>query len=441
MRIVALPISILAAICNVPGAQAADIFTGSGVVIGTGGEILTNAHVVANCTQITVRFFTGNSEMAVLVARDEKNDLAVVRTKQANISPSSVATFREGSPLRAGDTVVALGYPLSGLLATTANLSVGNVSALAGLGDDSRYIQISAPVQPGNSGGPLLDSSGHVVGVVTAKLDAARVARFTGDIPQNVNFALKVEVVRTFLDSKGIAYQRARSEQQLLPPDVGDIARPFTAYIECHRAAGTSSAAARATPNLSIAKAVLYEEEPTDPNGKRLVGSVIWRTETVSPGQGQPPDLAVRADVTIPERKLVVVWSLRRNTDKRLPATHTIEITFKLPADFPAGGVSGVPGILMKQAESTRGVALAGQAVKVTPAFYLVGLSNGDAKKERNLQLLKEHPWFDIPMVYNNNRRAILSLEKGATGERSFADAFKFWNQPVAGELGYPLRR
>ena len=89
-----------------------------------------------------------------------------------------------------------------GFWPATTNLSVGNVSALAGLGDDSRYLQISAPVQPGNSGGPLLDASGHLVGIVTAKLDA-RVARFTGDVPQNVNFALKAEVARTFLDSKG----------------------------------------------------------------------------------------------------------------------------------------------------------------------------------------------------------------------------------------------
>jgi cyclophilin family peptidyl-prolyl cis-trans isomerase len=141
--------------------------------------------------------------------------------------------FYEGRLFRAGDAVVALGYPLSGLLASTANVSVGNVSALAGLGDDSRYLQISAPVQPGNSGGPLLDASGHLVGIVTAKLDAARVARFTGDIPQNVNFALKAEVARTFLDSKGIAYRTAPSEQRLSPADVGDIARPFTVYIEC----------------------------------------------------------------------------------------------------------------------------------------------------------------------------------------------------------------
>jgi hypothetical protein len=176
-------------------------------------------------------------------------------------------------------------------------------------------------------------------------------------------------------------------------------------------------------------KVVLYEEDPADPNGKRFVGSAIWRTETVTPGPGQPPELAIRADVEVPERKLAMTWSLRRNTDKGLPATHTVEIMFKLPADFPAGGISNVPGILMKQAEQTRGVPLAGLAVKVTPGFYLIGLSNMDADKDRNIQLLKERGWFDIPVVYNNNRRAILAMEKGSPGERAFADAFKAWKQ------------
>ena len=102
---------------------------------------------------------------------------------------------------------------------------------------------------------------------------------------------------------------------------------------------------------------------------------------------------------------------------------------FKLPADFPAGGISNVPGILMKQARSTRGVPLVGLAVKVTPGLYLLGLSNQEADKERNLQLLKERGWFDIPVAYNNNRRAILAMEKGTPGERAFADAFTAWKQ------------
>jgi hypothetical protein len=182
-------------------------------------------------------------------------------------------------------------------------------------------------------------------------------------------------------------------------------------------------------PVAAAQKVVLYEEDPAEPNGKRFVGSAIWRTEMVAPAPGQPPELAVRADIEVPERKLAVTWSLRRNTDKGLPATHTVEITFKLPADFPSGGISNVPGILMKQAEQTRGVPLAGLAVKVTPGFYLIGLSNLEADKDRNIQLLKERGWFDIPVVYNNNRRAILAMEKGSPGERVFADAFKAWKQ------------
>jgi hypothetical protein len=176
-------------------------------------------------------------------------------------------------------------------------------------------------------------------------------------------------------------------------------------------------------------KVFLYEEDPADPNGKSFVGFAIWRTETITPRPGQPPELAIRADVEVPERKLAMTFSFRRNTDKGLPATHTVEVMFKLPADFPAGGISSVPGILMKQAQSTRGVPLAGLAVKVTPGLYLVGLSNQEADKERNLQLLKERGWFDIPVVYNNNRRAILAMEKGTPGERAFADAFKAWKQ------------
>jgi hypothetical protein len=181
---------------------------------------------------------------------------------------------------------------------------------------------------------------------------------------------------------------------------------------------------------------VLYEEEP-DANSTRFVGSVIWRTETVTAGLGQPPELVVRADVEVPERKLAVTWSLRRNTDKGLPATHTVEITFKLPADFPFGGISNVPGILMKEGERTRGAPLKGLAVNVTPSFYLIGLSNQEADKQRNLQLLEERGWFDMPVVYNNNRRAILAMEKGAPGDRALADAFKAWKQL---EAAMPVR-
>jgi hypothetical protein len=176
-------------------------------------------------------------------------------------------------------------------------------------------------------------------------------------------------------------------------------------------------------------RVVLYEEDSSNPQGKQLVGSAVWRTETVSPGSGLAPELQVRADITVPERNMTVTWTLRRNTDQALPASHTIEIMFNLPADFPGGGIANVPGVLMKESEQARGVPLAGLAVKVTNGFFLIGLSAVDADVQRNIQLLKDRPWFDIPIVYNNGGRAILALEKGPPGDRAFADAFAAWGK------------
>lgn len=190
---------------------------------------------------------------------------------------------------------------------------------------------------------------------------------------------------------------------------------------------GTSTANA---PAAAVAqKVVLYDEDPNDPQGKRYVGSAIWRTETVSPGPGLAPELAIRADVEIPERRMRMTWSLRRNTDKALPASHTIEIMFTLPADFAEGGIGNVPGVLMKQNEQARGVPLAGLAVKVTNGYFLIGLSAVDIDVQRNIQLLKERDWFDIPIVYTSGKRAILAVEKGTPGGRAFEEAFRAWGQ------------
>ena len=176
-------------------------------------------------------------------------------------------------------------------------------------------------------------------------------------------------------------------------------------------------------------RVVLYEEEPDDPQGKRFVGTVLWRTEMRPATPGRPPELAVRGDVDVPERQMKVTLSFRRNTDASLPASHTIEIVFTVPGDSSSGGVQKVPGVLMKQAEQTRGVPLAGLAVPVTPGYFLIGLSSLESDMQRNIQLLKERSWFDIPIIYNNNRRAILALEKGTPGEQAFSQAFAAWKQ------------
>jgi hypothetical protein len=175
-------------------------------------------------------------------------------------------------------------------------------------------------------------------------------------------------------------------------------------------------------------RVVLYDEDPAEPQGKQYVGQVVWRTENVA-GPNGTTDIAIRADIDIPDRKFKSALTIRRNNDTALPASHTVEMTFQLPPDFAGGGVSSVPGVLMKSNEQTRGTPLAGLAVKVTDNFFLIGLSNVEADRGRNLQLLKERSWFDIPLVYGNQRRAIVALEKGAPGERAFNDAFAVWQQ------------
>jgi hypothetical protein len=174
---------------------------------------------------------------------------------------------------------------------------------------------------------------------------------------------------------------------------------------------------------------VLYEEDPSDPNGKRYTGTVVWSLENVAAGPGQPMDKAIRGDISIPERNMTVTFTIRRNTDKDLPASHTVSINFTLPADFSHGGIQEIRGLLMKQSESTRGVTLAGLSVKVTTGFFLIGLSATEGDVQRNIQMLKERGWFDIAVVYNDNRRAILAVEKGPQGDRVFNDAFAAWGQ------------
>jgi hypothetical protein len=189
---------------------------------------------------------------------------------------------------------------------------------------------------------------------------------------------------------------------------------------------------ASSNPNanaLAAQKVVLYEEDQTDPAGKRFDGTLVWRTDSVSAGPGQGPEVAIRAHIEIPEQRIGVRLSLRSNDDKALSASHTFEIMFELPPNFAHGGISDIPGVLMKEAESTSGVPLAGVGVKVATNFFLISLSPVDADMQRNVQLLKERSWFDIPVVYNDGHRATLAIEKGTAGERAFSDAFAAWEQ------------
>ncbi|HYM30752.1 MAG TPA: trypsin-like peptidase domain-containing protein [Candidatus Cybelea sp.] len=206
--------------------------SGSGFFVTKSGYIITNAHVTDECKQIVARRPGDADSAATLVASDKRNDLALLKI---DAKPARVAAFREDRGVRQGDNVIAYGFPLlsTGIVATDGNLTTGTVSALAGMGNDTRFLQITAPVQAGNSGGPLVDASGNVIGIVTAKANALMIAAATGDVPQNINFAIKSSVMRDFLDANGVAYVTAKSAADLKTADIGERTRQFTVIVEC----------------------------------------------------------------------------------------------------------------------------------------------------------------------------------------------------------------
>ena len=211
--------------------SAEQIVSGSGFFVGGNGEVLTNAHVVEGCRSSPQVTGPGTRATARVIARDTGIDLALLKVSQ---QPQATARLRLTA--KQGENVFAYGFPLAGLLSSGGNFTAGTVTALAGIRDDSRSLQISAPVQPGSSGGPLLDEAGNVVGIVVAKLDALKVARVTEDVPQNVNFAIKATVAADFLGAHGVRYTGPDEwEPVLLPSTIAERARAFTVRIECER--------------------------------------------------------------------------------------------------------------------------------------------------------------------------------------------------------------
>jgi S1-C subfamily serine protease len=205
-----------------------NVGSGTGFFVGRDGAILTNAHVVDNCSTVTVVPDGSGPVPARVTATDRTNDLALLKT---DYTPKKVANLRIG--IRLGEPIAAFGFPLSGVLASNGNFTLGNITALAGLGDDTRHMQISAPVQPGNSGGPLLDNKGDVVGIVTYKLNALKTAAASGDIPQNVNFAVKASAAATFLESNRVVAEPGAGSAVLQPADLADHAKAMSAFVQC----------------------------------------------------------------------------------------------------------------------------------------------------------------------------------------------------------------
>jgi S1-C subfamily serine protease len=170
--------------------------SGTGFFVTVDGFLITNEHVVKEASQI--RIVTSTGLLAAKVVRvDMANDLALLKT-EGKFMPLPVAA---STTAHLGTTVVTVGFPNPGLQGFTPKFAKGEIAALAGGQDDPRFFQISVPLQPGNSGGALVDERGNVVGVVSAKLDAAAALAVSGALPENVNYAVKSGFLLSFLES------------------------------------------------------------------------------------------------------------------------------------------------------------------------------------------------------------------------------------------------
>ncbi len=199
---------------------------GSGFLVSDKGHILTNEHVVSDCRSFRV---SPPGDPAILRGRDKANDLALLQVPpHKSMRPVS---FQERSA-QLGSDVLAVGYPLRGKAGRGLNITKGTISALSDGDGDSRLLQFTAPVQPGNSGGPLLDESGLVVGVIVSRLEETAGGRPV----QNVNFAIRAKVARAFLDSNSVLYESGKGGW--LSPKaetVAENARAHTVMVECYQ--------------------------------------------------------------------------------------------------------------------------------------------------------------------------------------------------------------
>lgn len=203
---------------------------GTGFFI-SGDTVVTNFHVVNGCVDLRLRKNGGDLGQARVLVTSRGDDLAALRVQNQS---EAYLKLRVGAPIKPAEPVLVFGYPLADALSSAGNTTLGNVTALSGLRDDSRMIQISAAVQPGNSGGPAVDEAGRLMGVVVSKLNAVAFARLTGDIPQNVNFAIKATTLVNFLEAHGIAYEPADPAARELPAtERAARAEAASTQIEC----------------------------------------------------------------------------------------------------------------------------------------------------------------------------------------------------------------
>ena len=225
--------------------------SGSGFFISKLGHIITNQHVVNKCKKITIGDHIDKQVPAKLLETDRENDLALLRTmniKMASaetqslirklaieIVPLASGGLMRKSDVKGGEDVIVAGFPYGVMFSKTIKVTKGIVSSTRGAGDDSGQSQIDAAVQPGNSGGPIYDRYGNIVGVVIAQLNKFKMAKSIGSLPENVNFGIKASTVSQFLISSGVITNWSKRTQKVSNEKIFEIASKQTVMVVCHR--------------------------------------------------------------------------------------------------------------------------------------------------------------------------------------------------------------
>src|SRR5215471_13273947 len=195
----------------------------------------------------------------------------------------------------------------------------------------------------------------------------------------------------------------------------------FAEQVDADKPSAVTSRSEHVGAPSRVLKAVLYEVSREHMIQKRFAGSVVWHTDQVDSADEPLPKLVIRADVEIPDIQLTVKLVVAHNDDRSFRASHTIEIAVTLPPDFAHGRVINIPHILMKEGETTPGNPLNSVAVMIRPRLFQIGLSNVDTDRQRNIELIKELPWIDLPIIYSDGSWAILGIEKAPLGDRALA--------------------
>lgn len=203
--------------------------TATALIVNPDGFALTNHHAVERCLEIQ----SNNGSKAKIVASDSINDIAILQFSEKYAAFAKFTSKPER--LRQGEDIFVFGFPLDYLLSSGGNFTPGTVSALSGLGNNTNQIQITAPIQPGSSGSPVLDKQGNVVAMVVMKLDDIKMAKATGQVGQNVNFAVNGQTIKTFLDTNQVPYKTGGGlfSMEKNNADIADEAKKWTVLIEC----------------------------------------------------------------------------------------------------------------------------------------------------------------------------------------------------------------